>query len=422
MNPMLQTWAGPYGGVPPWNQVRPEQFVASFDLAISTALAELDTIANNPEPPTFENTIVAMESAGRALLRLESLFGVYESNLNLGPVPDIERVVAPKLAEYQDKVTQHEKLFARIAAVYEQTKPSDLTVAQYRLLDDRYKQFVRRGAKLNAEQKAKLSQINLRLATLFTNFSQNVLADEQTIIWVDSAAELTGVPDSIVASFAAAAAEHGEPNRWAVSNTRSAMEPLLTYAHNRALREKVWRTYYNRGDNGDDHDNNAIIAEILKLRAARAKLLGYETHAHWRLEPQMAKTPAAAMDLMMKVWPKAVARVREEVADMQKIADAEGNGIKIEPWDYRYYAEQVRKDKYDLDFNQVKPYMQLDKLREGMHWAAGQLFGLQFKPIGDVPVFHPDVKVWEVTDTQGKHVGLWYLDPYAREGKRSGAW
>ncbi len=188
------------------------------------------------------------------------------------------------------------------------------------------------------------------------------------------------------------------------------------------LREKVWRNYYNRGDNGDQYDNNKIISEILKLRAARAKLLGYETHAHWRMEPTMAKQPQAAMDLMMKVWPKALARVEEEVADMQAIADSENAGIKIEPWDYRYYAEKVRKEKYDLDFNEVKPYLQLDKLREAMMWAATQLYGLQFSPIQGVPVFHPDVTVWEVTDADGNHVGLWYLDPYAREGKRSGAW
>ncbi len=200
------------------------------------------------------------------------------------------------------------------------------------------------------------------------------------------------------------------------------MDPFLTYADNRKLREQVWRTYYNRGDNGDEHDNNTIIAEILKLRAVRAKMLGYETHAHWRLEPTMAKTPEATMALMMKVWPKAVARVREEVADMQKVADEQGDKITIEPWDYRYYAEKVRKAKYDLDFNEVKPYLQLEKLREAMMWASGELFGFRYRPVNDVPVFHPDVRVWEVTKQDGTHVGLWYLDPYAREGKRSGAW
>jgi peptidyl-dipeptidase Dcp len=200
------------------------------------------------------------------------------------------------------------------------------------------------------------------------------------------------------------------------------MEPFLTYSDRRDLREKVWRTYYNRGDNGDAHDNNAIIAEILKLRAERAKLLGYATHAHWRLENTMAKTPERAMRLLEAVWKPAVARVHEEVADMQAIADEEGAGIKIAPWDYRYYAEKVRKAKYDLDENAVKPYLQLEKLREGMFWVAGQLFGLQFKPIEGVPVYQPDVRVFEVTDAAGKHVGLWYLDPYARPGKRSGAW
>jgi peptidyl-dipeptidase Dcp len=246
------------------------------------------------------------------------------------------------------------------------------------------------------------------------------------VTWIQDRADLAGLPESVIAAMASAAKERGQDGegkgKWAVTNTRSSMDPFLTYASNRRLREQVWRNYYNRGDNGDKHDNNSIMAEIVKLRAARAKLLGYPSHAHLRLEPQMAKTPGATMELMMKVWPKAVARVREEVADMQKIADAEGAGITIEPWDYRYYAEKVRKAKYDLDFNEVKPYLQLEKLREGMHWVAGQLFGLQFKQIGDLPVFHPDVSVWEVTDASGKHVGLWYLDPYAREGKRSGAW
>ena len=200
------------------------------------------------------------------------------------------------------------------------------------------------------------------------------------------------------------------------------MDPFLTYADDRGLREQVWRTYYNRGDNGDEHDNNTIISEILKLRARRAKLLGYETHAHWRLEPTMAKTPEATMALMESVWPKAVARVKEEVADMQAIADKEGAGITIEPWDYRYYAEKVRKEKYDLDFNEVKPYMQLEKLVEGMLWCSSELFGLQYTRIGDVPVFHPDVRVWHVTRKSGEDVGLFYLDPYARDGKRSGAW
>ncbi len=423
MNAMLQPWTGPYGGVPPWHLVRPDEFVGAFDAAIASSSKEMDAIASNPESPTFQNTIVALEAAGRTLDRLQTLFGVHSSNLNVGPIPDVERVVMPKLTEYEDSVTQNVKLFARLAAVYENKESEKLSLAQKRLLEDRYKDFVRRGAKLNASDKKKLSQINQRLANLFTTFRQNMLADEQGYVtWIDNKADLAGLPDSVISAMASAGKERGQEGKWAITNTRSSMDPFLTYANNRPLREKIWRTYYNRGDNGDARDNNSAIAEITKLRAARAKLLGYETHAHWRLEPQMAKTPQATMDLMLKVWPKAVARVREEVADMQKIADAEGPGVTIEPWDYRYYAEKVRKAKYDLDFNEVKPYLQLEKLREGMQWAAGKLYGLQFKQVNDLPVFHPDVRVWEVTDATGQHVGLWYLDPYAREGKRSGAW
>jgi len=420
--PLLQPWTGPFGGVPPWNLVRPDEFVAAFDTAIEWSAKEIDTIASDPAPPTFENTIVAMEKAGRTLSRLEAIFFVYASNLNVGPIPDIEKVVVPKLTQFQDSVYQNEKLFARITAVYK--SDDDFTTAQRRLVDDRYKTFLRQGSKLSKNDKAKLSQINTRLARLFTDFSQNVLEDEKGFVtWIDDSTALAGLPDSTVAAMAAAATERENKNgKWAITNTRSSMDPFLTYADNRKLREQVWRNYYSRGDNGDQHDNNAIISEILKLRAARAKLLGYETHAHWRMEPTMAKEPQAAMDLMLKVWPKALARVREEVADMQKIADDDAAEITIEPWDYRYYAEKVRKDKYDLDFNEVKPYLQLDKLREAMMWTSTELYGLQYKKISGLPIFHPDVTVWEVTDAAGEHVGLWYLDPYAREGKRSGAW
>ena len=420
---MLKPWPGPHGGVPPWNQVRPDEFVEAFEAAIVAAQEEIETIANNSAPPTFENTIVALESAGETLDRLQALFGVHSSNLNLGAIPDVERVVMPKLTEYEDGVTQNAKLFARIAAVYASDTKQGLTTSQQRLVEDRYKQFVRQGAQLTVEEKARLSQINKRLASLFTSFSQNVLEEEKGhVTWVDDAEDLAGLPDSVVAAMANAAKDRGGEGRWAVTNTRSSMDPFLTYADDRKLREQVWRNYYSRGDNGDKHDNNTIISEILKLRAVRAELLGYETHAHWRLEPQMAKEPQATMDLMMKVWPKAVARVGEEVADMQKIATGEGQGVTIEPWDYRYYAEKVRKEKYDLDFNEVKPYLQLEKLREAMMWASTELYGLQYRQVHDLPVFHPDVRVWEVADESGEHVGLWYLDPYAREGKRSGAW
>ena len=421
---LLAPWPQKYGGVPPWDAVEVKAFRAAFDAAIERAQEEIQRIADNPEPPTFENTIVALENSARELQRVGTLFDVHSSNLNVGEIPDIERDVSPKLAAYEDSINQNPKLFARVAAVLNGEEFKKLDPPQQRLVRDYHdNRFVRNGANLDAAGKARLSEINQRLATLFTEFSQNVLADEaKYVTWIEDEDRLAGLPEDVRSAMAAAARDRGRGDAWAVTNTRSSMEPFLTYANDRKLREKVWRTYYSRGDNGDENDNNQIIAEILKLRAQRAKLLGYQTHAHWRVEPQMAKKPEAAMDLMLSVWPKAVERVRQEVADMQEIADAEDAGIKIEPWDYRYYAEKVRKAKYDLDFNEVKPYLQLEKLREAMMWAATQLYGFGFEEITDVPVFHPDVRVWRVTDREGEQVGLFYLDPYARVGKRSGAW
>lgn len=419
---LLSEWDGPYGGVPPWKTIKVENFLEAFDAAIELSSADIEAIAENAEPPTFENTIVALEKAGKALDRVQTLFGVHSSNLNVGPVGDIEAAVAPKLSRHSDSITQNGKLFARIEAVFHSEEKGNWTVAQKRLVDDYYKQAVRQGAKLDAADKRRLSEINSELASLFTQFSKNVLDDEGgPITLVESKESLSGLPPSTVDAMSAAAAKRDHEGLWVVTNTRSSMEPFLTYADDRKLREKVWRQYYNRGDNGDECDNNQIITTILKLRAERALLLGYETHAHWRLEPQMAKVPENTMNLMLKVWPKAVERVKEEVRDMQAIVDQEGGEFSIEPWDYRYYAEKVRKAKYDLDFNEVKPYLQMEKLREGMMWAAGELYGFEFKQIKNVPVFHPDVRVWEVS-REGDHVGLWYFDPYARRGKRSGAW
>ncbi len=427
---LLQPWDGPYGGVPPWKMVKPDEFQSAFVKAIELATQDIEKIANNQSPATFENTFVTMEKSGRTLDNLATMFFVHASNLNVGTIPDIERAVGLMLSKHGDSITQNEKLFARIAAVYEGDEMNKLTVAQKRLVEDQYKTFVRQGAKLSSSDKQKLSQMNSELAGLFTQFSQNVLKDEGgPVTVVNEKSQLDGLPESVVEAMSNSATEYAKDKeltgdaipKWIVTNTRSSMAPVLTNATDRKLREQVWRTYYSRGDNGDETDNNEIITRILKLRAERAILLGYETHAHWRLEPQMAKNPENAMNLMLKVWPKAVARVKEEVADMQAVANKEGANITIEPWDYRFYAEKVRKEKFDLDFNLVKPYMQLEKLREGMMWAAGELYGFEFKQVNNVPVFHPDVRVWEVT-RDSQHVGLWYFDPYARRGKRSGAW
>jgi len=424
-NPLLAPWTGPYGGVPPFDRATVELLKPGLEAGMAEQLAEIERIAADPEPATFDNTLAAMERSGRALARVRTVYGIYSSTLNDDAVQAVEREMAPKLAAFEDQVTQNARLFERIAAVYESREKSGLTPEQQRLAWVYYTDFVRAGARLDPQAKQQLAAINQRLATLYTRFGQNVLADENDgQLVIENEADLAGLPESVREGAAQVAVSRGKAGRWVIANTRSSVEPFLTYSARRELREKVWRMFVNRGDNGGATDNNAVITEILALRAERARLLGYETHAHWRLENTMARTPARAMQLMEAVWTPAVARVREEVADMQAIADQEGGGIRIEPWDYRYYAGKVRKAKYDVAETEITPYLQLENLREGMFHVAKELFGFQFKPVDParVPVYHPDVRVWEVDDPAGKLVGLWYFDPYARKGKRSGAW
>ena len=421
-NPLLARWTGPHGGVPPFDQVKAEHFKPALEAAMAEQLAEIDAIAADPAPPSFENTTAAMERSGRTLDRVDRVYSVFTSTMRTPAFRDVERDMEPKLAQFRDRIVQNERLFQRISAVYESRERSGLTPEQQRLAWLKYNDFARSGARLDAAAKKRLSEINERLASLYTEFSQNVLADEGSALYLGSEAELSGLPESLRESAAEAARERSHAGEWAILNTRSSMEPFLTYSAARDLREKVWRAYYSRGDNGDARDNKKIIAEIVRLRGERAKLLGYASHAHWRLEMSMAKTPERATALMEAVWRPAVSRVAEEVADMQVEADREGAGIAIEPWDYRYYAEKVRKSRYDVDDNEVMPYLQLENLREAMFWVAGELLGLKFVPASGAPVYHPDVRVWEVKDDAGKHVALFYFDPYARPDKRSGAW
>ena len=423
-NPLLAKWEGPYGGVPPFDRVQVALFKPALEEAMAEQLKEIDRIASDPAAPDFENTIVALERSGQALNRVQTLYGVWGSTMNGPEFQVVQREMAPRLAAFDDQITQNEALFKRIEAVYNSPAKAKLTPEQQRVTWLYYTNFVRAGARLNADAKKRLSEINQKLAGLYTKFSQNVLAEEtDQFLVLKSEDELAGLPQSLRDAAAAAAETKKQPGTWVIMNTRSSIDPFLTYSDRRDLREKAWRMFVNRGDNGGEHDNNAIITEILQLRAERAKLLGFPTHAHWRLENSMAKTPERAMQLMEAVWKPAVARVHEEVADMQALADKEGAKITIEPWDYRYYMEKVRKAKYDLDQNEVKPYLQLEKLREGIFWVAGELFNFNFTPVTNVPVAHPDIRVWEVTDkATGKHIGLWYFDPYARAGKRSGAW
>ncbi len=424
-NPLLAEWTGPYGGVPAFDRMSLDDLEPALEAGMAAHLAEIDQIAQNPAPPTFENTVEAMERAGEPIDRAFTYYGLWSANLSSPEFREIQGRMAPKLSAYGTAITQNEALFERVREVYGARETLDLRPDQIRLVELIYDGFARNGATLEGEAKERYAEIDRRLAELYTQFGNNVLADEEGYVTYLTEDQLSGLPQSFVAAAAAAAEQRGRPGEYAVLNTRSSMDPFLTYSDERDLRERVWRTYYDRGDNADERDNNAIIAEILQLRDERVALLGYEDYASWRLEDRMAKTPERALDLLLAVWPAAVARVEEEVADMQAVADAEGADVEIAPWDYRYYAEKVRQDRYALDSDEVKQYLQLDNLVDAMFYVAGELFGFEFTPVpeGTVPVFHPDVTVYEVTDRQsGEHVGLWYLDPFARQGKRSGAW
>jgi peptidyl-dipeptidase Dcp len=416
---MLQPWAGPYDGVPPWDKVEPADFPAAFAAAMHSAKFEFEAILTNPAPITFDNTIKANELSGASVNRLFSIWGVHSSNLSNPEIRTIQAEWEPKISAFFSELQLDARWFQRVQYLYGQRSELGLDKPQMRLLERTYEGLVRNGAMLKAPQKAQLIGYETELSKQFSEFQNKVLADEETFTLFTDAADVAGLPESFVATLKAKAESKGKQG-WAVANTRSAVQPFLENSPRRDLREKIWHAFTMRGDNQDANDTNGTIAKILKLRQDRAALLGFATHANYRMADTMAKEPARAMDLMMKVWPAAVARVKEEVADMQAIANTDE--VTIEAWDYRYYAEKVRKAKYDLDQNELKPYFQLDNMVAAMFDAAGRLYGLSFaENTGAVPVFEPQVRTFEVK-REGKIVGLLYLDNYARDGKRSGAW
>ena len=423
-NPLVAPWSGPYGGVPPWDQVRPEHFSGAFITALAEEKAEIDAIASNAEAPTFQNTIDALERSGRTRDRVARLFAVATENITNPQFQALEREWEPKLTAASDAIFMNEAVFGKIDAVKNHSGTSRLTADQKRLTERTHDLFVRRGARLNTSQKQQLSKINQDLAALFAEFRQRVLADEDTWTVLETEGDLAGLPSSLIDAARSAATERKLPGKWLIVNTRSSVDPFLTFSSRRDLRERVWKKFKSRGDNGDKNDTKSTIARIVKLRAERATLLGFASHAHWRMADTMAKDPKAAQALMMRVWPAAVARVREEVGDMQKVAAREKGPAAIEPWDYLYFAEKVRKERYDLDQGELKPYLSLSNMIAAAFWAAERRYDISFTEItGKVPIFHPDVQVWEVKDTSsGAHRGLFYFDSFARPGKRSGAW
>ena len=423
-NPFLLDWTGPYGGVPQFQNYTLNDLKPAIEYAIDEKLNEISKIANNSEAATFFNTIEALEKIGKKFNQIYAIFGIYSSNMNSPEFEPIETEMTPKFSEVSNKFYQNTKLFARISTIYNSKEIKAFSPEQQRLTWLYYSNFVREGAKASAASKKRIAAINQELASLFTKFSQNQLADESNFyLELKSEADFDGLPAELINAAKSDAKERQLNAMGCIANTRSSIEPFLTFSNRRDLREKAFQIFISRGDNNNKNNNSATLVQILKLRAEKAKLLGFTSFADWSLSNTMAQNPQKTMDLMLSVWTPAVEKVREDVAEMQKLVDSEGGDFKIAAWDYRYYSEKVRKAKYDLDQNDLKPYLQLEKLREGMFWVAGEIFHLGFRQVNNVPVFHQDVRVWEVynKDTQ-KIVGVWYFDPYARKGKRSGAW
>lgn len=419
---LLEPWSGPLES-PPFHRVTAADFEPAFAVAFPANLAEIERITAEPAPPSFDNTIAALEASGRLLNRVHSVFGALSGTMADKPLQAVEQRLSPQLALHSDAIALKTGLYERVAAVNATAANSDLTPEQRRVAERYAVQLVRRGAQLSVAAKTRLTLINQRLATLYTTFSQNLLADEENYSLVlDHEADLAGCSDALRSAAAAAALEHGLPGKWLIANTRSAMEPFLTWSDRRDLRERGWRMWVSRGDNDNAHDNKRGISEILTLRAERARLLGFPTHADYQLADSMAKTPQAALDLIKAVWQPAVKAAHADRAVFQAMIDNEGGGFTLQPWDWRYYAERMRRSQYDVDEAQVKPYLQLDRIQQAAFWCAGRLYGLSFEPRTDIAVYHPDVSVFTVRDRDGSEMGLFYFDPYARAGKNSGAW
>lgn len=421
-NPLLAKWTTPFE-MPPFDRVQTKHFMPAFDRAFADNLAEIEAIAGDRAKPTFANTIEALERAGRGLDRVAGVFYNLAGTDTNDAIQAIERDVAPRFAKHSMRVYQNAKLFRRVDALMKNKGSLDLSEEQTRVLDRYHRSFIRSGAALDAKARKRMAAIAQRLATLGTKFNQNVLADEQDyLLVIESKDDLAGLPDAVRAAAAQTANERGHKGKHAISLSRSSIEPFLKFSARRDLREQAFKAWRQRGANGGKTDNRKLIAEILSLRAERSRLLGFKTAADAALEFTMAKTPANVRKLLMDVWGPARKRAAEERDDLQEAVQAEGGNFKLAGWDWRYYAEKVRKAKFDVDEAEVKPYLQLDSVINAAFDVAHKLFGLNFHERTDLPVYHPDVRSFEVTGADGGHIGLFLADYFARSSKRSGAW
>jgi peptidyl-dipeptidase Dcp len=420
-NPFFETWTTPFG-LPPFDRIRPEHFPPGFDRGMAEQLAEVDTIAEAAETPSFANTIEAMERSGRLLGRVSRVFHNLDASNTNDAIEAVARDYAPKLAQHHMRIQLNASLFRRVAELHAKRQTLGLAEDQMRLLERYHLDFVRSGALLGEAERARMSALSERLATLHTLFGQNVLHDEKDWRLVLGESDLDGLPDFIRTAAAEAAREHGLPGSYVITLSRSSVEPFLTFSARRDLRQAAYEAWTRRGEHDGEHDNRPLIREILTLRAEQAKLLGYDSFAAYRLDDTMAKSAAAVEQLLSQVWSPAKRKAAAERSELQALAREEGVNAAIEPWDWRYYAERVRKAKYEIDEAEVKPYFVLDNMVRAAFDTARRLFGVTFEERTGLKLYHPDVRAYEVRDAAGRHVGLFLHDNFARSGKQSGAW
>lgn len=421
-NPFFAEWTTPFG-TPPFDRIKVEHFKPAILEGIKRHNDEIKAIAESKEPPTFANTVEALDRSGLFLDRVQK---VMENLLSANTNDELQAVaqeLAPTLSAHNDEILLNPKLFARLKAVYEQRNRIELNPEQRQLLEKYYRDFVRAGANLDENKKARLKEINQELAVLELKFADNVLKDTNAFeLVIDNPADLEGLPPNVIAAAAEAAKERGKEGKWVFTLHKPSMIPFLQYSPRRELREKIFKAYINRGNNGNTYDNKAIIARAIALRIEKAKLLGYKTWADYVLEESMAKNPENVYKFLNHVWTPALKKAKEEAAELQKLIQAEGHNFKLEPWDWWYYAEKLRKQKYALDEEMLRPYFKLENVIDGVFLLANKLYGLQFVERKDIPVYHPDVRVFEVKEADGTHVGILYTDYFPRASKGAGAW
>ena len=421
-NPFYAEYDTPFG-VPPFDKIKEEHYVPAFKDGIAGHEKEIEAIASNSAAPTFDNTIVALEKSGKLLNKVAYVFDNMTSALSTDNLQVLAKELSPLRTKHTDNIYMNKNLYLRIKELQENVESLGLTTEQRMLLKDYYDNFVRGGADLSDTEKEKLRNLNEELDMLSLQFGENVLAETNSFeLVIDNESDLAGLPEASVKSAADEAKARGHEGKWVFTEHKPSMIPFLTYSDKRELREKIFEGYINRGDNGNDKDNNALISKIMDLRIQKANLLGYETHADFVLAKTMAQKPANVYNLLEKLWTPAQRVARQEVADMQKLIDAEGGNFKLQPWDWWYYSEKVKKAHYDLDEEMLRPYFKLENVRDGAFMVANKLWGITFEEIHNVPVYHPEVKVFEVKEADGTHIGLLYTDYFPRATKRGGAW